>query len=614
MKLARALSKSEANNIQLSILITGTLTTMTVWTKLEDPVNLPKLFVLALGAVGILGFSLPVILNFRSQHKVAQILSSLTLMFCIGLATSTFMTDVLYTAFFGETGRNNGAIQYFSLAMILLSTALVFRGNSIVKFLRYYSMTGIILTCYGMLQVIGKDPISWQIIYNPLITTLGNPNFTSSLIGTASIATVSLVLIEQRNNVRILLSLSLALSLFILFRTGSVQGVFGFLIGLTILVVTRIWLIKKLYGQIALITFSCLSLPFFAGLLNKGPLADSLFQGTLRNRLDYWYAAINMFESNKLFGVGIDRFGENYRQYSIQNQLVKEQVTDNAHNIYLQALSTGGLSLFIPFMALILFITYIGFQEILESDENRKFFSASMFAIWLASCSIGSVSIDNLGLSVWMWISGGVVVANRLIRVDPKVSSGKESVHKDSRNSISDSNFTLYPRSIAYILLLVTLISSVPMLIKSYDLYLIRIYTPQSDLRIVESKMTSSLEANWDNPQNLIKLTTLAFSRGFDKIGEEAISRNLALDPRSFYGHYFSALIAESKNDLNSANLHRVELLSLSPWNTSNMLQLATNYVKLNNNESARRILLKIKELYPESTDSLKATEILKTF
>jgi hypothetical protein len=30
---------------------------------------------------------------------------------------------------------------------------------------------------------LGADPVGWNIDYNPFITTLGNPNFTSGFLG-----------------------------------------------------------------------------------------------------------------------------------------------------------------------------------------------------------------------------------------------------------------------------------------------------------------------------------------------------------------------------------------------------------------------------------------------
>jgi hypothetical protein len=65
MKLARELSQAEAKKVQSFILLGGVLTTLAIWTKLEDPINLPKMFVLALSAAIILGLSLPAMISTR---------------------------------------------------------------------------------------------------------------------------------------------------------------------------------------------------------------------------------------------------------------------------------------------------------------------------------------------------------------------------------------------------------------------------------------------------------------------------------------------------------------------------------------------------------------------
>ena len=63
MKLARALSEAEAKKVQTFILLGGVLTTSAIWTKLEDPINLPKMFVLVLSAAIVLGLVFPAILS-----------------------------------------------------------------------------------------------------------------------------------------------------------------------------------------------------------------------------------------------------------------------------------------------------------------------------------------------------------------------------------------------------------------------------------------------------------------------------------------------------------------------------------------------------------------------
>jgi O-antigen ligase len=170
----------------------------------------------------------------------------------------------------------------------------------------------------------------------------------------------------------------------------------------------KLWLTKKRYGQIGLVLAAIAGTPVALAIMNIGPLASKLYQGTLRNRFDYWNAAIGMFKDHPIFGVGVDRFGEYYRQYAVQNQVVQGQIADNAHSIYLQLLSTGGLTLFIPYILLVVFITFIGFRSLLKYQGEEKFKVGAVFSIWLGTIAINVVTVDNLGVGVWFWITGGL--------------------------------------------------------------------------------------------------------------------------------------------------------------------------------------------------------------
>jgi O-antigen ligase len=607
MKLARALSELEKVKVQKLILFTGSITTLAIWTKLEDPVNLPKLFVLAIGSMAVLGFIFPAIINFRSHNSIQRQYIFLILCFLIGLFVSTLKTDVWYTAFFGEAGRNNGALQYACLSVLSVSVVMVFRSDSISRYIRSYAITGVALSLYGVLQGLKLDPVNWQIVYNPFITTLGNPNFTSSFTGTAGVAIVATLFIKSSNRSRILLFIGLCVDLIILYKSGSIQGVIGFAIGVTIIIVTRIWLFRRSYGQAFLFAVALLAVPVAAAIFNLGPLASRLYQGTLRNRLDYWQAAINMFESNKVFGIGVDRFGAYYQQFSIQDQLVKEQLTDNAHNIYLQILATGGLVTFVPYLLLFSFITFAGLRFLISANVETKIQSASVFAIWISLCAIGLVGIDNIGISVWMWISGGAVIANTIVRSElPQDKNNKDKKSKVQKDDMS----AIYPQVLAFTLALFMLLNLAPVLMRSNNLYLLTISSPNSDKTIVSSKLNSLLSSSLNDPQTLIKLSILALSRGFTDIGEKAIDLNLALDNRSFYAYSFKAQIFEYRNDLTSANANRIKLLEIAPWNTSNMLQLATNYLKLGEKGKALNLASRINEIYPSGPDDLQAQKL----
>ena len=95
MKLARALNMAETMRVQNLILFGGAITTLAMWTQLEDPINLPKMFVLVLSSAAVLGLVLPALFTFRKlaikNQKVGLIIIGL---FTIGLLVSTGATDV----------------------------------------------------------------------------------------------------------------------------------------------------------------------------------------------------------------------------------------------------------------------------------------------------------------------------------------------------------------------------------------------------------------------------------------------------------------------------------------------------------------------------------------
>ena len=123
MSFARPLNDPEAKKLQTLVLFSGVFSTLAVWTNLEDPINLPKMFVLVSFGAAVLGLSLPALLSARKETSKNQKISIfLSCLFAIGLLISTAATDVKYTAIFGEYHRNNGALSYLAMVAVLLGS------------------------------------------------------------------------------------------------------------------------------------------------------------------------------------------------------------------------------------------------------------------------------------------------------------------------------------------------------------------------------------------------------------------------------------------------------------------------------------------------------------
>jgi O-antigen ligase len=539
----------------------------------------------------------------------------LGLIYSLGLLISTIFTDVKYTAIFGEYHRNNGALSYLAMAILMGMGALVFNLKSSDRYLKFYAVTGLILTAYGFLQAVGKDPVGWKIDYNPFITTLGNPNFTSGFLGISAVVLLLLALEANNRKIQLALAVGLLADLYILYRSGSIQGFFGFLIGAAIIIIVKLWLLNKKYGQISLILAAIGATPVALAVLNVGPLASRFYQSTLRNRLDYWNAAINMFKENPIFGVGIDRFGEYYRQYAVQNQVVQGQITDNAHSVYMQILATGGLITFIPYVLVIFYITYIGLKAMLKASGAAKLRIAGIFGIWLGTAAINIVAIDNLGVAVWFWITGGVLIAASSSAINQETSNsmnGAQTRKSKSSNSKKNQN-TEFPLTtlISGVLLVAVLVTTLPIMNKSIAIRELRSNTKSLIADSYVTEINQQVADNQDNPQNLILLADVALGQGEIDLSYKIASRIRQLDARSFYGQYFPAIAYEATGKPVEAIAFREKLIELDPWNTSNMLQLIKNYLAVGDKAKATTTALRIKQNFPGSQADIDAAALL---
>ena len=608
MKLDRELNESEAKNVQSFVLLGGAFTTLAVWTNLEDPINLPKMFVLVLFGAVVLGLSLPSLFSAkRLDSGIQKITLALVGLFASGLLISTFKTDVKYTAIFGEYHRNNGALSYLAMTAIMLGSVLAFNTKSVGRYFDFFSVTGIVLAIYGTLQGIGKDPVDWVIQYNPFVSTLGNPNFTSAFLGLSGIANLFVVLNSKNKNLKAVFSAGLLINMYILFKTGSIQGIFGFVIGSSVIILTRLWIANKRFGQIGIGLASLISVPVLLALVNVGPLASRVYQGTLKNRFDYWSAALAMFRDHPFFGVGTDRFGEYYREYALQNQVVQGQIADNAHSVYMQLLATGGLFTFVPYILLVIFITYIGVSALIKSSASEKLFISGILGIWLATIAINLITVDSLGVGIWFWLTGGVLVAIS------GTSRDKEYDIKTKSNQKYKSDNDAFPLGyfMAAILLIFSLILMVPQMSNSSSLLTLKKTLPGLSSQDYISRVLKASEQAENNPQLLIQLADLSFRQGAIVDGLKMIDRVNEIDPRSYYGNFFAAVANESTEKQSEAIKYRERLKVLDPWNNASLIELIKDYIAVGNRDSATTIAALIKKNYPGSQADIDASALL---
>lgn len=573
--------------------------------------NIPKIFVLLLCTAWIAGTI--VVASFYHRSKRFSLGEWALLVFVIGLLAAAVFSDLRYTAFIGAAHRNNGALSYLALAILAYAAMLTFDLKSLHQLRFALLLVGAVSTFYGLLQTTGHDPFKWNLYYNAVIGTLGNPDFFSALVGVCAIATVWFVLVTEDLRTRIPGIVLLLFEIFIVKRGGSFQGLLVFAIGATLLILVKLWQVNRTIGIFALMVAVFGGVLVFIGLLNKGPIASLIYRTSIKNRQDYWSAALNMFKTRPLSGVGIERFGENYSIYAPQVQVAPGQATDNAHNVFLHLLATGGLLLILPYLLLIGVIFWTAVRGIKSATGSVQIDMSALFSIWFALLLISFISIDNLGVTVWFWISGGALYA--ITRSHPSAATAhpvKAKGRSVSPKKIQADNSIYLAPLASLILVVIVLAFMVPVVRTSGTLYQLS----GNAGRLTQEQYVAKLEEVSNGfPRNTQVLTTLA------DLALRATDTDLALkftksileeDPKSQNGNLLRATAFELSKKYAQAIPVRDRLMELDPWNAQNMLQIVRDYLAIKDVENAKAMADKIAQFVPRRGEADTAATLVK--
>jgi len=401
-----------------------------------DPVNVPKMLLLVVGAGYLAGLLISLKIKEFAQNRIV---SSATGLFLFGiLISSIFSKSPILQTIYGSYGRNTGAITYIALCILLLGTFLVSNLNYVERFIIGLFFAGIFNVFYGMLQISGHDPVDWNNSFKAVIGTFGNPNFSSAFIA-LSLLTYPYVFITLGSlKYKYALFPTFLLSCFAILKTNSQQGYLLIAIGTSILTVT--FLLKKIQKKV--IGFSALGAVIIGGILGIlgflqiGPLGKILYQFSISLRGFYWRAGISMFQSSPLFGNGLDSYGDLYlRNRSAASILPPggEKVYSNAaHNVFIDIAASGGILMLIPYLVLIGYAILL-VSRVLKSNEFNLTFT-TLVSVWAAFLVQSTISINQIGLAVWIWATTGILIAHSLILLGTRKEESDLNAKKKVKN------------------------------------------------------------------------------------------------------------------------------------------------------------------------------------
>ena len=409
------------------VLYCAVFTTLVVspWFSL-DPINLPKL--VALAGFGLMAFFAVLPSLFGSVPRVNLALAGLFVSWLV----IVFATDdsPRWQQFFGTFGRNTGFVAYLSLALVFLAASATMDKRGARRLALGLMFVGLVNAGYGLVQFFGADPIDWSNPYNRILGTLGNPNFASSLLGMSAVVAIAWAWGGGVSLGLRLVGFGFAiLALFLAYESDSIQGVAIAFVGVFILgyqVVAKV--MKLIWARIPYLVVGFVGFALaIMGALQKGPLASLVYQESVTFRGDYWRAGISMTKESPIFGVGLDSYGDYYREFRAIEAVTRrgpDVITNSAHNVLLDISSTGGLPLLLIYLCIIA-VAMRSAYRLLSRSHGFDWVATALVAAWAAYLAQSAISINQLGLAVWGWVLPGAIIGLDLNRDEADVAVKK---------------------------------------------------------------------------------------------------------------------------------------------------------------------------------------------
>lgn len=561
--------------------ILGVLTSIVVFPNSMDPINIWKLLILTLGS-GLVAWKYGKIESITNK-AFSKILVFCIILFLIWILLSSLLnSQSTYSLLFGMWGRNNGLIYYLSI-FILVTTILTFKKKiELDSPLNSLLGLSLIFSIYAWVQYYRMDPVR---IFFPsydlgstIALTFGNSNFASIMLAITFTVTFGIFFLSnysRKFKAIFILPLLLHLRLIPLIDT---QGKIMYALGGGI--VFTFWLKQKctspklnfLWQNWILISMSTGILGIL-GLFGQGPFSGVLEDNVrnLKDRYFHWVSAFKMMSDHILFGVGIDQFGDWHRLYRVKESVELRGTpmsgTDNAHNTYLQIGATLGLPALIIYSAFILLITWCSFV-VLRRNPNNQTLRSIYFAIWIIYVFQSAISVDHIGISIWGWISGAILVRDFLSLDHENIaqpSSNKKINLKFMRKNLSlVTYFASLVMAISFILTLGTVSNELTLFSK-----LQKAANSQNRLEF-EVNTEEVLKESIKSRQPKVRIST-ALQLGQIGAADKALLLAQVTSnefPRYLDAWHLVASIYESRGEFSKAMPARAKTVELDPLNT----------------------------------------------
>lgn len=380
----------------------------------RDPINLPRMAILWVGAAALLPFVVRRWRRMPDHLSLAIPAAAAVFLFAWGLLSALLSGGPWGVSVYGWWGRSDGLLTLAGVVILLLAAATLDRRG--VDRVLLWLLAGLgAVALIGLGQWLGV--ISWGQGVG-VDATLGNPNIAAGLCAVGAVL-LGYAALDARaaTGLRIARGVVAGLLVVVAVVNGSAQGpatiAFGALLGLGFLGLGSHGTRRKVLLAVTGAGIVVAAITTALAIGGSGPLASVWTDPNTQIRVAAWGAGVDAMATHPVFGTGPGGMERYFFAYVPGDYvaLVGPQVPVNAlHNIALQF----GATLGIPGLVLWL-VVFVGAAVLLGLAAWRHRISAPMAAALggalIAYLVQGMVSIDMVALMALGWLVAGLCLA-----------------------------------------------------------------------------------------------------------------------------------------------------------------------------------------------------------
>jgi O-antigen ligase len=599
-----------SRRISFGLALLGGVGSLAIFTSLFDPFAAAKSFVIFCGAALLAGYA--ALDLFKTRIKGSNSKQRLFLYLVLGFLAlflfRTMTTSDVNGALFGVIGRHSGFLAYFGYAIIFVLSMFYVKLSNFEVLVKGLLVAGFLASAYSLLEFFDLEFWNMTKVYEGTSGLFGNPNFSGAFMALTAIAATWFLFTTTTNQIKLIAVITLPLALFGIYTAKALQGYISLAIGISLIVFMTLWKVKKSYGYVSLGTIAFGGIAAVLGSLQVGPLSSLLYKGSVSERGDMWRTATSMIKDNPLWGVGIERYGFYFRQYRDLKQALRagpDVFSDNAHNVVLHLMATGGILLGALYLLISVGILAVGIKALLTSHGVKQKALTAVLALWIPIQAQNAISVDNPGVFVWSWILGGAVIgiASDAIAIEEK----KPKVKVTKVSSPASDVHPLAPLVALVCVLLAIGFTVKPLISQKSFAFAFYLGTDPSNPETLKNKVDVLIKAENQDPGNVTWPRYSANSLFIDKAWKETIEaaeRAISKDPEDWISWWFMASAYEQSGERVKAIPSRLKTVELDPWNTSVLLELAKNQLAAGDSVGFEESKKKILRINPNGSDA----------